>query len=78
MSTNVVRLSGPEGNAFALMGLVKTWGKQLGLSPAEIDVILTEMKSNDYDHLVHVFAKNFGCVVDIYNVDGTRYILPEP
>ena len=70
-----VRLSGPEGNAFALMGLVKSLGVQLGLSPASMSAILADMKSKDYKHLVRVFADNFGCVVDIYNADGTLYTL---
>jgi hypothetical protein len=51
----VIDLTGPDGNAFALMGLAKRLAKQLGFkSPVE------EMMQGDYEHLLEVFDKNFG------------------
>ena len=51
----VVDLTGPNGNAFALMGLASRLAKQLGIeSPT------TEMMSGDYENLLEVFDKNFG------------------
>ena len=51
----VVDLTGPDGNAFALMGLASRLAKQLGIeSPT------TEMMSGDYENLLEVFDKNFG------------------
>jgi hypothetical protein len=51
----VVDLTGPDGNAFALMGLASRLAKQLGFkSPT------AEMMSGDYEHLLEVFDKNFG------------------
>lgn len=64
-----IDLSGPQGNAFYLMGQVSNLGRQLGFEQQKIHAILTEMKSSNYDNLVKTFAKNFGVVVDIYK-DG--------
>ena len=51
----VVDLTGPDGNAFALMGLASRLAKQLGIkSPT------AEMMSGDYENLLEVFDKNFG------------------
>jgi len=51
----VVDLTGPDGNAFALMGLASRLAKQLGIeSPTD------EMMSGDYENLLEVFDKNFG------------------
>ena len=51
----VVDLTGPNGNAFALMGLASRLAKQLGIqSPT------TEMMSGDYENLLEVFDKHFG------------------
>jgi len=48
-------LTGPDGNAFALMGLASRLAKQLGIeSPT------AEMMSGDYENLLEVFDKNFG------------------
>ena len=51
----VVDLTGPDGNAFALMGLASRLAKQLG-----IESPITEMMKGDYEHLLEVFDKNFG------------------
>ena len=61
-----IDLSGPDGNAFMLLGRASSIGKQLGMSKEEIQEILTEMKSSDYEHLIKVFDDNFGALVDLY------------
>ena len=53
----VIDLTGPDGNAFALLGYAKRFTKQLGL---EFDEISTEMTSGDYENLLEVFDKHFG------------------
>lgn len=53
----VIDLTGPEGNAFVLMGYVKRFAKQLDLDG---DQIIAEMKSGDYDNLIEVFDGYFG------------------
>ena len=60
----VIDLSGPEGNAFALLGMAKTWGRQIGL---DTDSIINDMTSSDYDHLLEVFEKWFGAVAVLQN-----------
>ena len=56
----VVDLTGPDGNAFALMGLATRLAKQLGIDSHTINVIKTKMMSGDYEHLLKVFDKYFG------------------
>jgi hypothetical protein len=53
----VIDLTGPEGNAFVLMGYAKRFAKQLGLNG---DQIIAEMKAGDYDNLIEVFDGYFG------------------
>ena len=56
----VIDLTGPDENAFALMGYAKRFGKQMGLNT---DEIIDEMMMGDYENLVQVFDKHFGSVV---------------
>lgn len=53
----VIDLTGPQGNAFALMGAASRYAKQLGKDSADI---LARMKSGDYENLVAVFEDEFG------------------
>tara|TARA_Y100000033_G_C2705173_1_gene90563 strand:+ start:304 stop:519 length:216 start_codon:yes stop_codon:yes gene_type:complete len=53
----VIDLTGPDGNAFALMAYAKRFGKQLEL---DWKSIIEEMKSGDYENLIKVFDKHFG------------------
>jgi hypothetical protein len=57
-----IDLRGPDGNAFVLLGAAKRFATQLGLDG---DKICDEMRTGDYDHLVSVFSKHFGGIVDI-------------
>ena len=58
-----IDLSGPEGNSFVLIGMAKTFSKQLNL---DYEKIKTEMMIGDYDNLVDVFEKYFGDFVILY------------
>ena len=58
-------LAGPEGNAFALLGLAREYGKQLRFSPERIKQIQDDMRSSDYDNLIKIFDENFGEFVDL-------------
>ncbi len=58
-----IDLSGPDGNAFVLMGRAEGYAKDLGLDG---NVIIAEMKESDYEHLLSVFDKYFGKYVDLY------------
>lgn len=53
----VIDLTGPDGNAYALMGYAKNFSRQLGIDG---ESIIKEMMSGDYENLVSVFDKNFG------------------
>ena len=52
-----VDLTGPQGNAFCLLGYANEWSKQLGLDEVEIN---KELASGDYEHLLEVMEKYFG------------------
>jgi len=58
-----IDLTGPQGNAFFLLGTAKKLANQLGLNSNEI---LNEMQSGDYENLIQVFDKNFGSFVTLY------------
>ena len=53
----VIDLTGPQGNAFYLMGFASKNARKFGLDSF---AILAEMKSGDYENLVQVFDKYFG------------------
>jgi len=58
-----VDLTGPQGNAFYLLGLASQLSKQLGLDK---DEILEEMQASNYENLIKVFDKHFGNLVILY------------
>ena len=53
----VIDLTGPDGNAFVLLGKAKGFAKQLEL---DSDKIIDEMTQSDYEHLIKTFDKYFG------------------
>jgi hypothetical protein len=53
----VIDLTGPQGNAFALLGCATTYARRLEL---DTEKIIAEMKSGDYENLVMTFDKYFG------------------
>lgn len=53
----VIDLTGPDGNAFVLMGYASRFAKQLGKDDKSIK---EEMMSGDYEHLLEVFDREFG------------------
>jgi hypothetical protein len=56
----VIDLTGPDGNAFALMGYATRFAKDLYYSKQEIDDLLKKMQSGDYENLLKVFDEEFG------------------
>jgi hypothetical protein len=58
-----IDLTGPQGNAFFLLGTASKLARQLGMNSEEI---LTEMKSGDYENLIEVFDNYFGDYVNLY------------
>ena len=53
----IIDLTGPDGNAFALMGYAMRFAKQLG---KDGKAITNEMMSGDYENLIKVFEREFG------------------
>jgi hypothetical protein len=58
-----IDLTGPDGNAFVLIGKAGNLARQLGLNS---EAIQTEMMNGDYEHLVNTFDKHFGHLVTLY------------
>ena len=56
----VIDLTGPQGNAWNLLGQAQKFARQLKLDE---DLILGEMKSGDYENLVETFDCYFGSFV---------------
>ena len=57
-----IDLTGPQCNEFYLLGTASKLCKQL-----EIDdtIVLDDMKSGDYEHLITVFDTYFGDIIDL-------------
>jgi hypothetical protein len=58
----VIDLTGPEGNAFFLLGTASNLCKQLDMDD---ESVLEEMKSGDYENLIETFDKYFGELIDL-------------
>lgn len=53
----IIDLTGPQGNAYYLLGLVENLSNQLSL---DSKVIIKEMTLGDYENLIQVFDNYFG------------------
>lgn len=53
----VIDLTGPQGNAFYLLGFASENAKKFNL---DASVVMEEMKNGNYEHLVSTFDKYFG------------------
>ena len=58
-----IDLTGPQGNAFFLIGTAGNLAKQFGIDSKKIT---SEMMSGDYENLIEVFDREFGSVVTLY------------
>ena len=56
----VIDLTGPDGNAFVLMGMARRFGKQLGWESGKCQDLINEMMDGDYENLLKVFDREFG------------------
>jgi len=56
----IIDLTGPDGNAFALLGYADRFAKQLDLDSVTIKA---EMMNGDYENLIKVFDEWFGYFV---------------
>lgn len=58
-----IDLTGPDGNAFVLLGMAKGLAKQLNKDWQNIQ---ERMMSGDYENLLHVFEEEFGDLITLY------------
>jgi hypothetical protein len=58
-----IDLTGPDGNAYFLMGTAKKLCREFGIDSKPL---LDEMMSSDYENLIKVFDRNFGSFVTLY------------
>ena len=61
-----IDLTGPDGNAYVLLGLANRWAKELQFSDSYRVEMLEKMKSSDYENLIQVLDDEFGSVVTFY------------
>lgn len=51
-----LRLVGLDGNCFVLMGAFQRQARREGWTKEEIDAVLNDCQSSDYDHLLQVLV----------------------
>ena len=61
-----IDLTGPEGNAFVLLGYARSLCKQLGYDKFRTECIIEEMMLTDYEGLLHTFDREFGMLVTMW------------
>ena len=61
-----IDLTGPEGNAFVLLGYANQFARELGYSDHERLCLLDNMKLSTYDMLVEIFDREFGSFVTLW------------
>tara|TARA_Y100001963_G_C6587436_1_gene356392 strand:+ start:273 stop:497 length:225 start_codon:yes stop_codon:yes gene_type:complete len=60
-----IDLTGPDGNAYFLLGTANSLCKQLGFEDDVKQKISDEMTSGDYENLIETFDKYFGSIIDL-------------
>lgn len=68
-----INIDGSDGNAFVLLGLAKRFLKQLKRDSDDIDAIIKEMQSGNYDNLLIVFQRELGEYVD-FETNNQHYL----
>ena len=58
-----IDLTGPDGNAYVLIGYATNLAKQLNKDHKSI---IEEIRKSDYENLIKVFDREFGHVVTLY------------
>jgi hypothetical protein len=58
-----IDLTGPDGNAYMLLGYASRFAKQFDM---DYDIIKAEMTAGDYDQLLEAFDRHFGSFVILY------------
>ena len=58
-----IDLTGPDGNAYAILGLAKRLCRELDIP---FKPLMNKMTSGDYENLIKVFDDKFGSFVTLY------------
>ena len=58
-----IDLTGPDGNAYAILGLAKRLCKEFDIP---FKPLMEKMSSGDYENLIKVFDDKFGSFVTMY------------
>ena len=61
-----IDLTGPQGNAYFLLGLASNLCQQLKYDAMHEERILEEMKLADYECLLQTFDREFGTIVTLW------------
>lgn len=56
----IIDLTGPEGNAYVILGYATRFANQLKYTKEAKELLVSEMMSGDYENLIQVFDKHFG------------------
>ena len=59
----IIDLTGPDGNAYAILGLAKRLCREFDIP---FKPLMDEMTSGDYENLIKVFDDKFGSFVTMY------------
>jgi len=54
-----LKIIGKDGNAFSILGEARRAAKKAGWSKAEVEKMLQESMSGDYDNLLNTMSKYF-------------------
>jgi hypothetical protein len=60
-----IDLNSPQGNANSLIGIAKSFSKQMQKTSEETNTLIEKMKSGNYKNLVSVFEAEFKYVCKI-------------
>ena len=63
----IIDLQGSDGNAFALMGIVKQVARATKMDADKAQAILDDMMSGDYHHPLDVMDENFPALFEWKN-----------
>ena len=68
-----LELVGVNGNAFMIMGVFQRQAKKEGWSQQEIDLVLEEAKSSDYNHLLATISNHCEVEEEPFNSENNDY-----
>lgn len=63
----IIHMSAPEGNAYVIMGYVKSYLKRTGATEEEIEEAMVRMKSGDYFKLCDIAEEVTNGYIQVVN-----------